>query len=139
MKGEEGFLILEILIAGLILTASIAATMMIFRGGFQQLERADRSNSISAMLPQVLNLLQYKDLNREEGEETLRPGMVFRWKARLEKQSHPSIFLQESMASRHEIYLYTVHIFLKHGELSREYDLHLLRSGSGQDVSNSQF
>ena len=34
---QRGFLVLEILIAGLILTASIAATMYLFRMGYEYL------------------------------------------------------------------------------------------------------
>ena len=44
MTGEKGFLVLEVLIAGLILTASIAASMYLFKMGFANLERANNSN-----------------------------------------------------------------------------------------------
>jgi len=139
MKGEGGFLILEILIAALILTASIAATMMIFRGGFQQLERADRSNGISAVLPQVMNLLQHRDLKSHEGEETLSPEIVLRWRASLEGESRSGLFVQEFVLPIHKVFLYKVHVSLTNGELSREYDLHLFRSDRVQRLPQEQF
>ena len=139
MKGEGGFLILEILVAALILTASIAATMMIFRGGFQQLERADRSNGISAMLPQVLNVLQHKNLKIQEGEETLAPGIVLRWNASLENESRSGLYLQRLVRPIHKIFLYKVHVLLTNGELSREYDLHLFRADRGQSLPQELF
>jgi Tfp pilus assembly protein PilV len=43
----KGFLVLEILIAGLILTASIAATMYLFRVGTLYLEKVNQSNMLS--------------------------------------------------------------------------------------------
>ena len=128
MKDEGGFLLIELLISAVILTASIAATMMIFRGGFQQLERADRSNGISAMLPQVMNLLQHKDLNANEGEEALGPGMVLRWNARLDNESSSGLLVHEMARPMHKIFLYDVHVLLTNGDLSREYDVHIFRS-----------
>ena len=43
MKKEKsrGFLVLEVLIAGLILTASIASAMYLFRMGFDHMERVN--------------------------------------------------------------------------------------------------
>ena len=84
--------------------------MMIFRGGFQQLERADRSNGISAMLPQVVNVLQHKDLKSQEGEETLGSGVVLRWNANLENESRPGLFVPELVRPIHKIFLYKVHV-----------------------------
>ncbi len=55
---DSGFLILEVMIASLILTAGVAATMYLFRLGFQYLERANDSNLLSSKLPQVINYMK---------------------------------------------------------------------------------
>jgi len=61
-----GFLVLEILIAGLILTSGIAATMYLFRMGFEHLERAKISNTLSAKLIQASGLIRTLDLQKKK-------------------------------------------------------------------------
>ena len=139
MKDEGGFLLIELLISAVILTASIAATMMIFRGGFQQLERADHSNGISAILPQIMNRLQRTDLNGKEGEEVLGSGIAFHWDARLESESRSGLFVHELARPIHEIFLYKVHVLLTNGDLSREYDVHIFKSNRVQRLPQEPF
>ena len=137
MKGEGGFLILEVLISGLILTASIAATMMLFRVGYQHLERVDRSNTISEILPQVINLLQTKDLYQDEGEEELGQGVRVVWTVTDRIQSTPKVFAMpiegvsnQWAPSLHHIFLVTYQAKIINGDLVRDYDFHIFRSES---------
>ncbi len=79
----RGFLVLEILIAGLILTSGIAATMYLFRMGFEHLERAKVSNTLSQKLVQATGLIHTLDLDRKTGAEDMGDGVSLQWKAGL--------------------------------------------------------
>lgn len=129
MRNERGFLVLEVLIASLILTASVAATMYLFRIGSEGLERANRSNLLSSKLPQAVNLVKILDLNSKEGSEDLGDGLIMTWKARLLEKTRPDISTQEGREKgMHELYLYQVNFDLAGREgLKREYKLNVFR------------
>ena len=61
---QLGFLVLEILIAGLILTASIAATMYLFRMGYNYLDKANQINVLSSKLIQASGLLKTLEMEK---------------------------------------------------------------------------
>lgn len=127
MRNERGFLVLEVLIASLILTASVAATMYLFRIGTEGLERANRSNILSSRLPQAVNLIKSLDLNSKEGSEDFGDGIIMTWKSRLMEKTIPDISTQEGkMKGLHELYLYQVDFDLAGREgLKREYKLNV--------------
>ena len=80
---QRGFLLLEVLIAGLILTASIASVMYLFRTGFENLERVDRVNLLSEKLLQAGSLLKVIDLEKQSGTEDLGDGVAMKWSSHL--------------------------------------------------------
>lgn len=127
MRNEKGFLVLEVLIASLILTASVAATMYLFRIGAEGLERANHSNLISSRLPQAVNLIKSLDMNIREGSEDLGEGIIMTWKSRLLEKAIPDISTQEgNVKGIHELYLYQVDFELAGREgLKREYKLNV--------------
>ena len=89
IRREKGFIVIEILIAGLILTASIAATMYLFRMGFEHLERANQSNILASKLTQATGLFDTLDLQKKSGEEDIGEGIKLKWDARLLRSSKP--------------------------------------------------
>ena len=82
-KNSRGFLVLEVLIAGLILTASIASAMYLFRMGFDHMERVNNVNLLSAKLLQAGSLLKIMELERQSGTEELGDGVIMKWEAHL--------------------------------------------------------
>ncbi|MBP1718489.1 MAG: putative rane protein [Deltaproteobacteria bacterium] len=79
IRRGKGFIVIEILIAGLILTSSIAATMYLFRMGFEYLERANQSNVLASKLTQATGLIQTLDLQKKSGEEDIGGGISLKW------------------------------------------------------------
>ena len=124
----NGFIVLEILIAGLILTASIAATMYLFRMGFDYLERANQSNLLSSKLTQATGLIRTLDLQNKSGEEDLGEDITMKWNSQLLGSSRPTRGEAEfSIPSLHELFLYRVNFRLNYKEIVREYQVNVFR------------
>jgi hypothetical protein len=129
-RNEKGFLILEVMIASLVLTASVAATMYLFRMGFQYLEQANDSNVISAKLPQAINLLKSVDLGiTKDGAEYMGDEVTMQWEAKLLEKTRPVFAGEEGdTPSAYELYLYRVKLLLGYKKLSRRYEINVFRS-----------
>ncbi|MGA3209236.1 MAG: hypothetical protein ABSE05_15625 [Syntrophales bacterium] len=125
---QRGFLVLEILIAGLILTASIAATMYLFRMGYEYLERANQSNVLSSKLIETVGLLKTLELEKQSGVEDMGDGVNLKWGAQLLGLSRPMIgdpeFRQPSL---HELRLYRVDFVLDYQGVTRSYQVSVFR------------
>ncbi|MGO9016285.1 MAG: hypothetical protein ACLQF0_15050 [Dissulfurispiraceae bacterium] len=129
-KGNErGFLILEVMIASLILTAGVAATMYLFRLGFQYLERANDSNLISSKLPQVINFLKVLDMEAQSGTEDMGDDVIMHWDAKLIETVRPVHDTPDGKESHpFNLYLYKVNIRLDYKNLNRDYKINIFRS-----------
>jgi len=126
---EKGFLILEVMIASLILTAGVAATMYLFRLGFQYLERANDSNLLSSKLPQVINYIKVLDMDAKQGTEDLGDDVIMHWDAGLVETVRPSRETPDGKLKHYfNLYLYKVKIRLDSKKLSREYEMNVFRS-----------
>ncbi len=124
----RGFLVLEILIAGLILTSGIAATMYLFRMGFEHLERAKVSNTLSQKLVQATGLIHTLDLDRKTGAEDMGDGVSLQWKAGLLSVVQPIAADTKGLtASLYELSLYQVNFILTFQGVSRDYSIHVFR------------
>lgn len=124
----RGFLVLEILIAGLILTSGIAATMYLFRMGFEHLERAKVSNTLSQKLVQATGLIHTLDLDRKTGAEDMGDGVSLQWKAGLLSTVQPIAADTKGLtASLYELSLYQVNFILTFQGVSRDYSIHVFR------------
>lgn len=125
---QRGFLILEILIAGLILTSSIAAAMYLFKMGFEYLQKANDSNVISSKLPDAVNLIKIINLEQKSGTESLSDGVTLRWESRLIDKIIPVYqTLEGTVQSLHELYLYKVNFRLEYKTIQREYEINVFR------------
>jgi hypothetical protein len=128
IRREKGFIVIEILIAGLILTASIAATMYLFRMGFEHLERANQSNVLASKLTQATGLIQTLELQKKSGEEDIGEGINLKWQARLLGSSKPTRGEADfPVPSLHELMLYRVDFSLRYKGMYREYQIHVFR------------
>ena len=125
------------MIAGLILTASIAATMYLFRMGFDYLERANQSNVLSSKLTQATGLIRTLDMRRKSGEEDLGESVTLKWEAHLLGSSRPVKGQAENaITSAHELSLYQVLFSLNYQGIVQEYKINVFRykpiSGLGE-------
>jgi hypothetical protein len=137
-SNTKGFLVLEMLVAGMILTASIAAAMYLFRIGAQNLERVENSNLISAKLPQVMSLLRGLDLAKPGGVETLGDGVVLRWESALVDHVVPGQPEAKGARLAQEIGLYRVDFSVEYeNRLKREYSIHVFRFKSSGSPSEA--
>jgi hypothetical protein len=125
---QRGFLILEILIAGLILTSSIAAAMYLFKMGFEYLQKANDSNVISSKLPDAVNLIKIINLEQKSGTESLSDDVTLKWESRLIDKITPVYqTLEGTVQSLHELYLYKVNFRLEYKTIQREYEINVFR------------
>jgi hypothetical protein len=128
IRRGKGFIVIEILIAGLILTSSIAATMYLFRMGFEHLERANQSNVLASKLTQATGLIQTLELQKKSGEEDIGEGINLKWEARLLGSSKPTRGEADfPVPSLHELMLYRVDFSLRYKGMYREYQIHVFR------------
>jgi len=125
---EKGFILLEILMAGLVLTASIAATMYLFRMGFEYLDRTNQSNVLSSKLTQATGLIRTLDLEKNSGEVDIGEEVTLKWKAARLLSSKPIKGAGEfAIHSLHELLLYRVDFSLHYKENIREYRINVFR------------
>ncbi len=129
MLNQRGFLVLEILIAGIILTTSIAASMYLFKMGFEHLQRANDSNVLSSRLPDVMALLKVIDIDQKSGSESLGNGVVLHWESRLVDKTRPvrQTVEGDTVTSIHELYLYRVDFRLRYKDIERSYNTNVFR------------
>jgi hypothetical protein len=125
---REGSITLDVLIAGMVLTAGIAAGMYLFRLGFQYLERANAANTMALKISQVPALLRTLDLSKESGVEDLGEGVSLRWTSKLIAKSRPEKIAETKIPSIHELYLYEVTLNLEYKGTTRTYKIHVFRS-----------
>lgn len=127
-RRERGFLVLEILIAGLILTAGIAATMYLFRLGYGYLEQTGQSNVLSAKLVEVPGLLKTLELDRRSGTEEMGGGVTLKWQARLLGATRPTFGEADfAVQSFHELRLYRVDFTTHYQGMTRDYRVNVFR------------
>jgi hypothetical protein len=125
---QKGFLVLEILIAGLILTASIAASMYLFRVGYGYLEKANWSNTISVKLIQTANIVKILELEKKSGVEDMGDGVSMKWNAQLLGSTRPMTGEEDlRVQSMYELFLYKVNFSLIYQNSIREYQINVFR------------
>lgn len=129
-------MILEVMVASLILTAGVAATMYLFRLGFEYLQRANESNVISSKLPQVVNFMKVLDMKVAEGTEDMGDDVTMHWDAKLLETARPVRDTFDGKVTHpFNLFLYKVKIRLDYKKLSRDYEINVFRSSRADDVS----
>jgi hypothetical protein len=125
---EKGFLVLEILIAGLILTASIAATMYLFQLGYGYLEKTRTSNVMSSKLIQATGLFKTLELDRQSGMEDIGDGVKLKWKSRILSTSIPKVGGSEIAAQNvYELFIYRIDFTMLYRGMDRDYQINVFR------------
>ncbi|MBF0565001.1 MAG: hypothetical protein HQK89_07155 [Nitrospirae bacterium] len=124
-RGESGFLLMEVLIAGLIVTAAVAAAMALFREGMTSLQRARESNLVASKVPEALDYLKFAEMVGIPSTEELGDEVVMTWKSTLLRVSPP--FITPNVSGKYDVYLYRVNFTLTYRDLARDYEINLLR------------
>jgi hypothetical protein len=124
------------MIAGLIITSSIAATMYLFRVGFDSLQRVNGLNRVSSRVPPAVNLLKGVDLSGLKGSEDLGGGVRVNWQAEVIAKADQRMGdegVVEPML--HEMSLYKVTFTIVEGDVSRDYEYRTLRHRKNAGIS----
>jgi hypothetical protein len=127
-KLKKGSITIDVLIAGMVLTAGIAASMYLFNLGFQYLEKANTANAIALKISQTPALLRTLDLSQESGVEDLGDGVTLEWTSKLIAKSRPERLAEVKIPSMHELYLYEVTLNFKYKDTIKTYKINVFRS-----------
>ncbi|RKX59206.1 MAG: hypothetical protein DRP29_05075 [Thermodesulfobacteriota bacterium] len=125
---KKGSITIDVLIAGMILTAGIAASMYLFKLGFQYLEKANTVNIIALKVSQTPALLRTLDLSEESGIEDLGDGVTLEWTSKLIAKSKPEGLAEVKISSMYELYLYEVTLKFIYKDKIKTYKIHIFRS-----------
>jgi hypothetical protein len=122
--GNKGFLVLDVLIAGVVLASCIAATMYLFRVGFESLERVNRLNVLSQKALHSADLLKTLIYERPSGQEDLGEGVTLQWESTLVAQNKPVIKGGELslVVHLHETMLYRIKFSLNRDGYEKSYE-----------------
>jgi len=127
-KFKKGSITIDVLIAGMVLTAGIAASMYLFNLGFQYLEKANTANAIALKIAQTPALLRTLDLSKDSGVEDLGDGVTLEWTSKLIAKSRPERLGEVKIPSMHELYLYEVTLNFKYKDTVKTYKINVFRS-----------
>jgi len=127
-KPSYGFITIDVLIAGMILTAGIAASMYLFRLGYNYLQKANIANTLSVKIAQAPALVRTLDLSQESGTEDFGDGVVLKWTSNLISKSRPQIMAEFGVQSMHELYLYEVTLDFEYAGVKKTYKINVFRS-----------
>ena len=125
---KKGSITIDVLIAGMILTAGIAASMYLFKLGFQYLEKANTVNIIALKVSQTPALLRTLDLSEESGIEDLGDGVTLEWTSKLIAKSKPEGLAEVKIPSMYELYLYEVTLKFIYKDKIKTDKIHIFRS-----------
>ncbi|WP_293748934.1 type II secretion system protein [uncultured Paraglaciecola sp.] len=93
-KVQQGFTLLEVLVASVILITSIAAISLAYRGALISSERADKNIQISGVIPIIVSAIAEDLRARDNGQVLLSGegtawGANYSWKAELSEFKPP--------------------------------------------------
>lgn len=127
-SSEQGFTLLEVLVAGVLLFAAVATAAQVYRGALHAFSRAQDTTQIQAVVPLLLSQVQYHlDQGEQQGEGQFGP-IIYRWQSEPGEQhyvtrSDVSEF-GETPSSRFTQQLHQIRLELRRAEQSdwqREY------------------
>ncbi len=129
---KRGFLVIEILIASLILTTSIAATMYLFRVGFKALQQVRQSNMLASKVPVAIDYLRAEEMKGITSTANLGDGVTMTWKSIPLGES--PVTVSPNSTGLFEISLYKVGFTLTYETMSRDYEITICKHSSKGSV-----
>lgn len=124
MKNCKGFILIEILVAGIILASCIAASMYLFKVGYSNLGKAENIYLIHSKMPLALNILRFSE--KKEGQEDLGDEVVLKWKSELLSKS-VATGQKDQKEIKFYIYLYKIYFSLSNQNEEKNYEIYLLK------------
>ena len=124
---QNGFTLLEVLIAGFILFLTIAAMTMVYRGAMLSSAKAESSLEISAAVPSIRqsisSIFQAGDLSGTPAGEGRFGQVGYYWSAKMTYSGQPAeIILEDSGAGEDLVYfLWQVDLRVTLGSVERTY------------------
>ena len=125
---QQGFTLLEVLLAGFILFLTISVTTLIYKGALLSSGKAERSLAISAAAPAIHRLVTEQIRTGGVANNPLGQGrygdIEYRWQASLAYIGKPSLMLVNlNNLEDTQIYsLWTVELSLQRGPLIKSYN-----------------
>jgi len=126
-RRQQGFTLLEVLLAGFILFLTIATMTMVYRGALLSSSKAEKSLEISAVVIPVRQIVTDEIRKSDYGEVSSGEGTYgeinYRWNASLIKVGQPPQIVQENvtLGDKLEYYFWRVEFSLESGSLYRNY------------------
>ncbi|MCI4624375.1 MAG: hypothetical protein L3V56_00265 [Candidatus Magnetoovum sp. WYHC-5] len=121
---EDGFLFIEVLISGLIIATSIAASMYLFRVGFDVLHRAKTSNILASKVPIAVSIVRGGNFIKKKKSYDLGDGVTLKWKSKFIRSDSPIITTGTS-SETFEVSLYKVTFTLSVDDLSEAFEMNV--------------
>jgi type II secretory pathway component PulJ len=126
-RQQQGFTLLEVLLAGFILFITIATMTMVYRGALLSSNKAEESLALSGSLPFIRSLVT--EQLREGSDDIIRLGkgrygeISYTWVANAQLKGRPSLDILEinGEADRYEYLLWTVQLTLLHKSRAKAY------------------
>ncbi|MDG1204653.1 MAG: prepilin-type N-terminal cleavage/methylation domain-containing protein [Pseudomonadales bacterium] len=125
---QQGFTLLEVLLAGFILFLTISVTTLIYKGALLSSGKAERSLAISAAAPAIRRLVTEQVRNIGVANNSLGDGrygdIEYRWQAALISIGKPSLALVElnDLEDTQVYSLWNVELSLQKGPLVKTYN-----------------
>lgn len=125
---QQGFTLLEVLLAGFILFLTISVTTLIYKGALLSSVKAERSLAISAAAPAIRRLVTEQVRNIGGANNSLGDGrygdIEYRWQAALISIGKPSLVLVElnDLEDTQVYSLWNVELSLQKGPLVKNYN-----------------
>ena len=130
VRKDNGFTLLEVLVAAFILFLVITAMTLVYRGAVLTSNKAERSLHFSALVTPICEQIRAQirnsaDQNKLEGEGVMG-DVSFSWAAREDETStEPDYFDPDHgdyIAGSRKFTLWTIHVVVKNGTASRQYE-----------------
>ncbi len=128
---KNGFTLIEVMVATVILISSVAAMSMVYRGAFLSSDKADKHINITGVLPSVLAVIrdEVRQLGNSDLERLSGQGSAwdvrYQWSATLvDFQSAPEKFDSESesfIVPDKKYKLWQVELTLERNSLIKDY------------------
>ena len=132
----QGFTLIEVLVASVILFSAIATVSMVYRGAFISSETADKHINIAGVLPSILATIradirhQGNSISTELADESSAWNINYRWQALLVKhKAAPPVFDPDSgkmTTPPQKFKLWSVELVLEYRNLTKSYQFNEL-------------
>lgn len=124
IKHDNGFILIEILISGIILASCIAAAMYLFKIGYENLGKADVIYLIHSKIPLAVNYIKASE--KKEGSQDLGDGVKLQWKSEIIAKSIGK-GQRDGKEIPFNIYLYRVNFIIKAKDEEKSYEAYILK------------